>query len=111
MPLQREIAATPEQVWKALVNGTTFWWPKSFYTGPKTRGFHIEARLDGKVYEDYGDGAGVIWFRIFAPLRSGAIFPAPGVARQGLRNGSEIIGRDHWVDQGMRQGGWLAAGI
>src|SRR5450432_1982934 len=28
--LEIEIAASPEQVWKALVEDTTFWWPKSF---------------------------------------------------------------------------------
>jgi uncharacterized protein YndB with AHSA1/START domain len=64
--LEIEIAASPEQVWKALVEDTTFWWPKSFYTGPKAKGFHIEPRLGGRGYEDWGGDAGVIWFQVFA---------------------------------------------
>ena len=67
-----EIAATPERVWKALVEDTTFWWPKEFYTSPRVKAFHIEPRLGGRVYEDWGDGAGVVWFQVFAlnPLHS-----------------------------------------
>jgi uncharacterized protein YndB with AHSA1/START domain len=64
--LEIEIAASPEQVWIALGEDTTFWWPKSFYTGPKAKGFHIEPRLGGRGYEDWGRDAGVIWFQVFA---------------------------------------------
>lgn len=67
-----EIAANPERVWKALVEDTNFWWPKDFYTSPRVKGFYIEPRLGGRVFEDWGDGAGVIWFQVFAvnPLHS-----------------------------------------
>jgi len=64
--LEIEIAASPEKVWKALMEDTTFWWPKSFYTGPKAKGFHIEPRLGGRAYEDWGNNTGVIWFQVFA---------------------------------------------
>ena len=43
-----------KKVWKALVDETTFWWPKDFYTNPKTKGFQIESRLGEKMFEDYG---------------------------------------------------------
>src|ERR1700730_18414788 len=32
-----EIAATPERVWKALVEDTAFWWPEEFYTSPRVK--------------------------------------------------------------------------
>jgi DNA-binding transcriptional ArsR family regulator len=63
--LEIEIAAAPERVWKGLVEETAFWWPKSFYTSAKTRAFRIEPRLGGMMYEDWGNGEGIIWYRIF----------------------------------------------
>ncbi len=63
--LEIDIAAPAADVWRALTKNTTFWWPTSFYTGP-AKGFHMEARIGGKVFEDWGDGAGVVWYEIFA---------------------------------------------
>jgi len=63
--LEIEIAATPERVWKSLVEETTFWWPKDFYTSAKTKAFWIEPRLGGLMYEDWGNGEGLVWFRVF----------------------------------------------
>ncbi len=63
--LEIEIAAATGKVWHALVEETTHWWPRDFYTGP-AQGFHLEARIGGRVYEDWGDGAGVIWYHVFA---------------------------------------------
>lgn len=62
--LEIPIAARPATVWQALVDRTTLWWPRHFYTGPAT-GFHIEPRIGGRVYEDWGNGAGVIWYHVF----------------------------------------------
>ena len=62
--MEIEISATPGEVWQALVRDTSFWWPKDFYTGP-AKGFHIEPRLGGRVFEDWGDGNGVIWYTVF----------------------------------------------
>lgn len=64
--LEIEIQATPAKVWKALTRETTDWWPKDFYSNPRTKGFHLEAKLGGRMYEDLGDDAGVIWFQVFA---------------------------------------------
>ena len=59
------INASREKVWKALTANTTFWWPKSYYSSPKTKAFHIEAKLGGRMYEDWGDGQGLIWYNVF----------------------------------------------
>ncbi len=63
--LEIDIATAPSEVWRALMHYTTFWWPRDFYTGP-AKGFHIEPHLGGKVYEDWGDGNGVVWYQVFA---------------------------------------------
>jgi DNA-binding transcriptional ArsR family regulator len=63
--LELAIAAPPGDVWRALLHDTTFWWPRDFYTGP-AKGFHIEPRLGGNMFEDWGDGNGVVWYQIFA---------------------------------------------
>ena len=59
------INAPQQKVWKALIDNTTFWWPKNFYTSPKAKGFHIEPKLGGRMYEDWGDGQGLIWYNVF----------------------------------------------
>ncbi len=64
--LEIAINSPIKKVWKALVDETTFWWPKDFYTNPKTKGFHIDPRLGGKVFEDYGKKSGAIRYEVFA---------------------------------------------
>lgn len=58
--------APPSAVWKALVKDTSAWWPRDFYAGEKPRGMLIEPKLGGRMYEDWGRGAGAIWFMVFA---------------------------------------------
>jgi len=53
------LEATPARVWKALVEETSSWWHRDFYTGRNPRAFHIEARLGGAMWEDWGDGQGL----------------------------------------------------
>ncbi len=53
-----------ERVWNALVNEATYWWPKTFYSSPKTKKFVIEPRLGGRVFEDYGGGEGFTWYTV-----------------------------------------------
>src|ERR1041385_8723822 len=59
-----EIEAPPRRVWKALVEETSAWWHKDFYTGPRPKGFVIEAKLGGRAYEDWGAGAGLVWYTV-----------------------------------------------
>jgi DNA-binding transcriptional ArsR family regulator len=58
------IKAPAADVWRALLEDTTLWWPREFYTGA-AKGFHIEPRLGGRVYEDWGNGNGVVWYQVF----------------------------------------------
>ncbi len=59
--LEVRIAATPERVWRALVEEASSWWHRDFYTGANPQGFHIEPRLGGRMWEDWGDGQGLVW--------------------------------------------------
>ena len=55
------IMAPAERVWQALTAETVAWWPRDFYVGTKPRGFQVEPRVGGRVFEDWGDGEGVLW--------------------------------------------------
>jgi len=62
--LEIRIAARSERVWQALVEEIGRWWPRDFYAGPDPRGFLLEPRLGGRMYEDWGNGAGAIWYLV-----------------------------------------------
>jgi DNA-binding transcriptional ArsR family regulator/uncharacterized protein YndB with AHSA1/START domain len=59
--LEIVIEARPAAVWKALTENIADWWPKDFYVGPKPLRFVVEPFVGGRVYEDWGDGQGVLW--------------------------------------------------
>src|SRR6185295_18447657 len=60
--LEIRIAARPERVWQALTGEMGRWWPRDFYAGPEAKNFILEAHLGGRMYEDWGIGAGAIWY-------------------------------------------------
>lgn len=62
--LEFTIHGAQQRVWDALVNDTTHWWPKSFYTSEKTKRFTLEPRLGGRMFEDLGKGEGLVWFTV-----------------------------------------------
>ena len=62
--VETKINADIKVVWYCLVNETTKWWGKDFYTNSKTKGFYIDASFGGKAYEDFGDGEGLIWAEV-----------------------------------------------
>lgn len=88
--LELTIAAPPERVWQAMVAETTAWWSKDFYTSSAAKGFVIEPRLGGHAFEDWGGGAGVIWYTVIAVdaprslVMQGMITPAFGGPTQTL---------------------------
>jgi uncharacterized protein YndB with AHSA1/START domain len=55
------IRAPRERVWAALVDETTNWWPRDFFSAENPEGFVIEGQLGGKVYESWIGGGGVLW--------------------------------------------------
>jgi len=58
------IDAPPSRVWRALVDETTSWWHDGFYAGRDPRGMRIEAQLGGRMWEDWGDGQGLVWGQV-----------------------------------------------
>src|SRR4051812_46435559 len=60
--LEIRIAAPPERVWRALVDEIGDWWHKDFYAGSAPVGFLLEPHLGGRMYEDWGAGAGAVWY-------------------------------------------------
>ncbi len=54
------IDADAARVWRALVEETGTWWLKDFYSRPGAV-FRIEAQLGGRMFEDQGEGKGLIW--------------------------------------------------
>lgn len=74
--LEVQIDAEPARVWQSLTEQTTEWWSKDFCVG-KAHGFHIEARLGGRMYEDWGDGEGLIWAQVTG-LRSPELLQLSG---------------------------------
>jgi DNA-binding transcriptional ArsR family regulator len=59
------IKASKEKVWKALTEDITFWWPRNFYTKSDAKSFHLEPKLGGRMYEDWGGGQGLVWYNVF----------------------------------------------
>ncbi len=62
--LELTIKAPISRVWSALVEETGSWWHRDFYTTSDAKSFHIEAKLGGLMFEDWGDGHGQIWGRV-----------------------------------------------
>jgi uncharacterized protein YndB with AHSA1/START domain len=81
-----------DTVWQALVSQTEHWWPKDFHTSELARRFVIEPVLGGRVFEDFGDGNGLVWYTVIGMQAgreltlAGQLFPPfGGPALTGLR--------------------------
>jgi uncharacterized protein YndB with AHSA1/START domain len=64
--LEIEIAASPERVWKALTAEASSWWHPRFLRAGTLR---IEPRVGGRVYEDWGDDQGLLWYTVVGIAR------------------------------------------
>ena len=60
--MEISIAASPEQVWKALTDDIGAWWPDASFTGGESgkRTFILEAKPGGRMFESWEDG-GLLW--------------------------------------------------
>lgn len=59
--LEIQIKASVERTWNALAKEIGVWWRRDFLTDASAKGFVLELRLGGKLYEDWGNGEGAIW--------------------------------------------------
>lgn len=66
------INATPERVWRAMVEQIDQWWLPSFRMAPGSRSIALEPRVGGRWYEAAGKGgtggddAGILWGNVVA---------------------------------------------
>lgn len=122
------IARSVETVWRSLTDGIGEWWPEGFYAGKEPKGFHLEAKLGGRMYEDWGEGNGLLWYTVMAIepprslLLSGQITadfggPASTMVRITLEAAGEatlvrltddLCGRVTEESAGKIEGGWKA---
>ena len=61
--LEIPIDAPRAEVWRALVDDIGLWWRKDFFYG-EPRAFLLEARPGGRLFEDWGDGRGMLWYTV-----------------------------------------------
>lgn len=55
------VRADRPRVWQVLVGEVGAWWPRHFFNHPDPEAFVIEPRIGGRVYEDWGGGAGYLF--------------------------------------------------
>lgn len=68
--LEISIAAPIERVWRCLTAETSDWWPGGHFAHGDSKTFKLEPWVGGRMYEDGGEGNGVLWYtviRIAAP--------------------------------------------
>ncbi len=63
--LEVKIKASTEAVWQALTDDIGAWWPSDSLAGSGREGatgrFVLEAHPGGRMWEDWGDGNGLLW--------------------------------------------------
>ena len=65
--VQVRISAPVDAAWAALTTGIDAWWPTEFYCGGRGDDrkvdpvMHLEAHPGGRMWEDWGDGNGLVW--------------------------------------------------
>lgn len=78
------ISASLDRVWKALIQDLSLWWRKDFHTSPRTKRMVLEPSVGGRLYEDFGNGEGVLWYTVVSIdrrkrlLLEGRLFPEYG---------------------------------
>lgn len=65
-----DIAAPRERVWTALTDEVAAWWHPGFFSREGAERFVVEAELGGRVFEDWGGGQGLVWYRVTELVRS-----------------------------------------
>ncbi|MEM8995522.1 MAG: SRPBCC domain-containing protein [Acidobacteriota bacterium] len=68
-----------EAVWRSLTEHIQAWWPENFYVGGESgkRRFVLEDQIGGRMYEEWGDGGGLLWGTV-CTLRPGELLQIVG---------------------------------
>ena len=75
------IDASTEKVWEALTTNIDVWWHRDFLTRKENCKFVLDARPGGRLYEDWGNGEGLLWYHVVGVKKneelriSGELFP------------------------------------
>jgi hypothetical protein len=64
--LTLDIAKPHAAVWQGFTRDVHAWWPKDFYAGPSPQRMVFELKPGGRLYEDAGDGNGLVWYHVIA---------------------------------------------
>jgi hypothetical protein len=64
--LSLEIAKSHPVVWKGFTREIHLWWPKDFYATESPKRMVFEVKPGGRLYEDAGDGNGLVWYSVIA---------------------------------------------
>ena len=64
--LNLEIGKAHAVVWKAFTKDVAEWWPKDFYATESPQRIVFEVKPGGRLYEDAGDGNGLVWYHVIA---------------------------------------------
>lgn len=61
-----DVGAKRERVWRAITAETAAWWPKDMLVGGAESKLSFDARLGGRLSEEWGQGAGLTWYTVIA---------------------------------------------
>lgn len=64
--LTLEIERPHATVWKSFTGEIQSWWPRDFYATRVPQRMVFEIKPGGRLYEDAGDGNGLVWYQIIA---------------------------------------------
>jgi uncharacterized protein YndB with AHSA1/START domain len=60
------IAAPIERVWQCIVAETSAWWPAGHFANGDSKTFRLEPWVGGRMFEESGDGNGVLWYTVLS---------------------------------------------
>ena len=64
--MEIRIDASKEKVWTAFVEEMDGWWLPDFRVTGDPKAVVFENKVGGRLYEDEGDGQGLLWFTILS---------------------------------------------
>lgn len=64
--LTLEIAKPHAAVWKSFTAEIDSWWPRDFCATQAPQRMVFEVKPGGRLYEDAGDGNGLVWYHVIA---------------------------------------------